>query len=183
MAILSIVLLASWQLYQQAIGGSLKSEKEVVAVNLARALMNEIVCKRFAEKGASINSSLGPESGESRNYIDEASAYDDVDDYVGWKEDWQNRDLQNEKGEIFDGRPASSGEALNPNYKLFNFTREVEEIKCIDVDHDGTDNGDLTRSAKAGSDTNSTDFKRIVVKVSCPGMRDIELVEIRANLD
>ena len=181
LVILSIVLFGAWQLYQHAVMTSLRAERELVAVNLARALMNEIVCKRFRDPSGEV--SLGPDPDEQRIYdSDNPNPFNDVDDYVDWSEDISSNEyIHNLLEQSF------RGDGDLPNYEKYTFIREVEEIKCVSIqyyltDHSGTTE-DLRRENIAGVDTESTDFKRIVVKVSAPGMRDIELVEIRADLD
>jgi prepilin-type N-terminal cleavage/methylation domain-containing protein len=149
--ILSVGALSMLQIVNVAMDAHYRASQEVIASNLANALMAEILAKKFAESVS--NTNIGPEASEARfNPPLGTNAYDDVDDY-------------NSTG-IFDGPPPitignlpMNGLSGAPNYP--GFTRSVR------VEFYNTTTG--------GVDPNPTSCKQITVTVNGPAGGNYEL--------
>lgn len=150
--ILTIAMLGYSQIHRTALESGHRAIREIIATNLTRGLIAEIMSKDFEEPGSP--GSFAREEADNR-YL-----FDDVDDFHNWSE----------LPPITIGIPPTGGQPMDgtvagvPDYS--DFTREVK-VKNIDCD-DGSDAAD-----------GSTDCKEVRVTVSGPYVRDIDLVEVK----
>ena len=83
LSIIAIVFVGIGTAFGVVMNGLKKSNLELIATNLARGLMAEIMSKNFCDPTACDPSRLGTESGEVSN---DKTTFDDVDDYKGYIE-------------------------------------------------------------------------------------------------
>jgi len=157
--ILAIALVGFLQIFNTALDSSRRSTQEIIATNLARGLLAEIMSKHF-EDPESETGSFGIEAGETRH---ETPAFDDVDDYDGYQDGPPSTTAPlTVGGGLMDG----GGSPPRPNYS--DFTRNVI-VENVDKD--------LNPATKG-----STAYKHITVTVSGPYVKDIIIDAVKVNL-
>lgn len=132
-----------------------RSRRQISAVNLAKSLMVEVMTKAFVDPDDPTNTALGINTGESSS---NRPGYDDVDDFNGW----DRTPPENIAGQVMDG----SGAPPTPDYRDF---RRMVVVDYVDQD--------MNFSASP------TDFKRIRITVTGKKIKDVELVEVKANVE
>lgn len=132
-----------------------KARKETIGVILARSLLSEIITKDFCDPEDCNSSYLGFEDNETRCGSG-SSYFDDVDDYQGYSESPPEKlSCVSFENLSFSGAHLYSG-----------FTRLVN-VSYVDETLNYTQN--------------ATQLKRITVIVSAPGIKNITVVQIKAN--
>lgn len=104
LSLFAVAIVGYLQIVDVALQSCYRASQELIAANLARGLMAEIIGKKFAEEKNSQD--MGPDSGET----DRWTGFDDVDDYDGWYE----APPQALDGTVMDGTAAA------PNYARFS---------------------------------------------------------------
>lgn len=163
LSILTIALLGFFQIFNTALNSSYRATQEMIATNLARGLMAEIMSKNFADSLDPTPAALGPDGTESR-HGGVGNAFDDVDDY--------NNCTDGPPPYTIGGLPMN-GTAGMPNYS--GFTRSVTVQYC-EAD-DATDS-----IIPRGSGYQDHYHKLITVTVSGPYVsRGITIDEVKAK--
>ena len=150
--IFSIAILGIFEIFPVALNAQLKASQEIIATNLARALMAEIMAKDFVDPDEG-GTTIGLNANE---FINVRTTLDDIDDYHLWNET-PPKNLNNLGMDGTDGRPDYS-----------DFTRSVSVVFCVV-------SGTITCPG-AG-----TDYKQVTVTVTGPFVRDIVLSQIKAK--
>lgn len=155
----AVAMLGFLQIFNTALDASHRATQEIIATNLARGLMAEIMSKNFEEPGSDPANppSLGPDSGELSR-----SDYDDVDD-------WYAGGLWSESPPVTVGGDPMDGTVPGvPNYS--GFTRSVNVGYCT---IDGSNN--------IIPDPGPTEYKHITVTASGPYVRDVIVDEVKTR--
>jgi len=104
LSLFAVAIVGYLQIVDVALKSCYRASQELIAANLARGLMAEIIGKKFAEEKNSQD--MGPDAGET----DRWTGFDDVDDYDGWCE----APPQTLDGSRMDGTTTA------PNYSKFS---------------------------------------------------------------
>jgi type II secretory pathway pseudopilin PulG len=156
--IFSVTMVGFFQIFNTALDSSYRASRKIIAINLARGLMAEVMTKDFVEPGSGDPPpALGPDGTETR-FGSSGSVYDDVDDYDGLIET-PPRTIDN---------LAMDGTAGTPDYS--DFSRSVSVVYIDEVGG--------TFQQVAGP----TDYKQITVTVSGPYLSDTNIDEVKVNL-
>lgn len=160
LSILTIALVGYFQIFNTALNSNHRATQEIIATNLARGLMAEIMSKEFVEPGSGDPPpALGPDSGET----DRFNGFDDVDDYHGLSE----------SPPITVGNVVMDGTIPGvPNYS--NFTRSVEVTYCTII-------GITSENRNVVPDVGPTDYKQITITVSGSYLKDLKIIELKIN--
>ncbi len=146
LAVLSLGALATLETINVSMRLNYQATQEVIATNLAQALMSEILAKKFANTVGDTNIGIETIDGETGGrFAAPPSNYDDVDDFNG----------------TLDGPPPVSmknfpmnGVAVAQNYP--GFTRSVRV--------------EWYNTTTSAVDTNPTSCKQVTVTVNGPGV-------------
>ncbi len=157
LSIFAVAMLGFFQILRTAMVSSYRATDELIATNLARGLMAEIISKDFADPQQPMND-LGLDSAEAAR-----NDFDDVDDYDGLNE---SPPYTPEADPMNGGGPPP-----RPNYS--GFSRTVNVVFC---DISGSDIVEV-----AGTDYDTSDYKKITVTVSGPYARGIVLDELKTR--
>lgn len=160
--ILTVAMLGYSQIYRASLDSSYRATREIIATNVARAFMAEIMSKNFEEPGSGDPPpALGPDGTETR-FGSNGNAYDDVDDYDYFESNPENPPVT-VAGDPMDGTGGT------PNYS--DFSRSVS-VKYVDLLPDGT---------YVDDPPGNTDYKKVTVTVSGPYVKDIIIDEVKAK--
>ena len=154
-ALISITMAGLFQMLQMALNSSYRATQEMIATNLARGLMAEIMSKEFEDPELAAGSFGTEESGRQGGIGD---TFDDVDDY----DDFSESPPKYMNGTTMDGTGGT------PNYSGFGRNVIVRNV----------DSG-LVNGAADGT----TDYKEVSVTASGPYVRDISIIEIKVNIE
>lgn len=155
--ILTISLLGFFQMFNTSIETSYRAKQELIAINLARGLLAEIVSKDFVDPDDPSRTSLGRDTvdGESTR-----NTFDDVDDYDYFRNNPENPPY------TVGGEPLN-GTGGRPDYSAF--TRTVTVSYC-----DISGNNIIVVGGP-------TDYKHITVTAGGPYVRDISVDEVKVR--
>jgi len=149
LSLVAIVFVGLAQIFQVGMMSVYKTNQEIIATDLARSLMAEIMSKIFYDPQDHNNTALGINTGEtSGNKL----TFDDVDDYNGYIES---------PPRTINGS-AMDGTAGTPNYSAF--TRSVV-VQYVDENMSWT--------------ASPTDYKKVEVTVTAPGRPNVVLTEVK----
>ena len=154
LAIISIGLVGLIQASNTALELNYRTSREVVAVNLAKGLLAEIISKNFVDP-LDNSTNLGKNSGETTR-----NDFDDVDDYNGTSEN-PPRTVN---------ATAMNGTAGTPNYSDFTRNATVIYVNFLA-------NGTYDESQPA----TPTEYKKVSVAVTTPQIREINVSEYKSN--
>jgi len=155
LSLVAITMAGVFQILQIALNSSYRATQEMIAINLARGLMAEIMSKEFEEPGG--GGGFGPE-GETRHGD---PAYDDVDDYIG-----DGTGFLESPPYYINGTPMD-GTGGTPNYSGFSRNVMVRYVESDLISHTGA----------------VSDYKEVNVTVSGPYVRDISIVEFKIKIE
>jgi len=156
LVILAAVIVGFFQSFDIAINANYRASQQLIATNVARALMAEIMAKDFTDPDED-TTVLGPEINEDRLGIS-GDPFDDVDDYHVYMDNPTNL----EGVALLGGVDAS----LNPLPNYGNFYREVT-LNWVD--------SNMNPVAAI------TDYKRIRVEVTGPSVKPVVLMEVKTR--
>lgn len=150
--ILSLALLGLLQMFNAALDSSFRANQEIIATNLSRGLMAEVMSKNFSDPEEP-NNPLGKDTAETiRN------TFDDVDDYNN----------HSESPPVTIGGAPMDGTGGAPDYS--RFTRSVRVVYCNIVGNDIVE-----------VSPGPTDYKKVTVTSSGPYVRDISIDEVKTK--
>jgi len=157
--IFTVAMLGFSQIFKVALDTQHRAAQEIIATNLARGLMAEIMAKNFTDPEEGETGALGPNGSETRG------TFDDVDDYNGYTES---------PPRTLGGLPLDGSTEGRPDYSAFR--RSVSVVYC-------------SRSEPPSPFTYTcpvavpplTDYKRATVTVSCPYVIDTIIDELKTK--
>lgn len=160
LVILTVGMLGFLQISNTAITANRRAAKQIIAQDLAAALMSEIMSKRFDETEPP-GTAIGQNGTETRFG---GTAFDDVDDYNNFTEPTPPTTI---------GNLAADGSAGRPDYT--GFSRSVSGIKFVHYSTNTAFNNENPTVPPA------TDFKKITVRVVDPYGRVTEVWEVKTR--
>lgn len=151
----AVAFLGLFQIFNVALNSNKRSTQELIATNLGRALIAEIMIRPFADPQDPANTALGLNAGEAAG---DRSTFDDVDDYTGYA-DAPPKTLS---GAVMDGT------AGTPDYS--DFSRSVSVVYC------------KIQGASIVQSATPTNMKMITVTVSGPDFNPVRVIEILSSI-
>jgi len=157
LVIFSIAMIGYFRIFNVALDSQLRTSKEIIATNLARALMSEILTKAFIDP-TDPSTALGPNTGESGR-----STFDDVDDYEGLTESTP----------VTIGGQTMNGSGGTPDYTGFSRSVNVDYCEIIDVP--------VPNTLSCGPSKPASNYKKVTVSVSGSYVANISVNELSVN--
>ena len=152
LSLLAIIFIGFAKVSQVGMSSVYKTNQEIIATNLARGLMTEIMSKKFDENDAlpwTAPVSLGPEASPAETRHG-ATRFDDVDDYHNYAEPIPPLTIGNQVMDYYSG-----------------FSRSVS-VKYV-------------TAAMQDSVVTATDYKKVEVTVNASGIPSFKLTEVKAS--
>lgn len=159
----AVAFLGFFQLFNVALDASHRVNQEVIAANLARGLIVEIMLQPFVDLEDPGVTTLGPDAGEVGR-----GTFDDVDDYDGYSDGPPNT-----VAPVTIGGDLLDGSGVPPRPDFSDFTRIVDVYYCQD---DGS--GNIIATGNGGNDP-PYDWKCVSVETVAPPLNAFSIVELK----